>query len=179
MKEIFLDVVIPVAPKDKDKVLISPSSFLSNSTTHVYLICSSHQIDVSNLKYVKIILEEQFPFALNDLEHILKAKGSIYPHVSWYYQQLLKLCVFEVIEGLGDNVLILDSDFAFMRPLPFLTVDGRALLARGYPFRWTFGEAIKVNRTTLTSTLARNWYLAGIWVIPLRKSIITFCSKNR
>lgn len=166
VKEMFIDVVIPVAVKDKDKLYFSLSSLLTNSLTpirHVYLISSSNQLEFTNQKNVKIILEEQFPFTLKDLEDILKSKGSIHPHASWYYQQLLKLYVFEVIVGLSDSVLILDSDFAINRPISFLTMDGRALLARGYPFSWTFRENMneKINHSHIdfAKKLVPGWNL--------------------
>lgn len=141
--KMFIDVVIPVALKDKEKLIISLSSFLSNCATpirNVYLICSSSHFDVTQLTKVKLIPEEQFPFTLKDLEQTLKAKGSSYAHCTWYYQQLLKLYVFEVLNDLNDNVLILDSDFAIKRPITLLTDDGRAVLVKGYPFSWNVGE---------------------------------------
>lgn len=144
----FIDVVIPIAVKDTEKLINSLSSLLLNCSTpirHVYLICSSSQLNFTNRLNVKIVLEKQFPFALKDLEHALNAKGSTHPHATWYYQQLLKLYVFDVLDDLCDNVLILDSDFAFNRPIAFLTDEGHALLARGYPFSWTVTENADVK----------------------------------
>ncbi len=67
---------------------------------------------------------------------MVKKKNSKYNHASWYYQQLLKFYVFEVISNLEPNTLILDSDFFFNKKIKFINDDGKAILASGYPFKW-------------------------------------------
>lgn len=184
-KKMSVDVVIPVAVKDKHKLLISLSSLQSNCVTpirNVYLICSSSHFDFTQLPNVKIIPEEQFPFTLNDLERILTLKGSTHPHSTWYYQQLLKLYVFEVSTDLADDVLVLDSDFAFKRPISLLDDDGRAILARGYPFRWkmrqnTDQEQPKHSHIDFSKRLLPTWNLQDNFTgmhhhILLRKHIM-------
>ncbi|HRI66402.1 MAG TPA: DUF6492 family protein [Polyangium sp.] len=139
----MIDVVIPVAPKDYPKLERSVLGILENSRTpirEVFLIAA----DDSALNYLNahvslkmsVVKEREMPFTKADIAALLEEQGATAKHASWYYQQLLKFYAFQVIHGLGDDVLILDSDFVFAKPLPFLTDDGRAILSRGYPFKW-------------------------------------------
>lgn len=139
----MIDVVIPVAPKDYPKLERSLLGILENSRTpigRVFLIAA----DDGALKYVNadlstkvsVVNEREMPFTKRDIVGLLEEQGATAKQASWYYQQLLKFYVFQVIRGLGDDVLILDADFVFSRPLHFLTEDGRAILSRGYPFKW-------------------------------------------
>lgn len=139
----MIDVVIPVATKDYSKLQTSVRGILENSQTpirQVFLIAADDNV----LKYlnadlsqkVSVVKESEMPFAKRDIAGLFEEQGATAKHASWYYQQLLKFYVFQVIRGLGDHVLILDADFVFSRPLHFLTEDGRAILARGYPFKW-------------------------------------------
>jgi Family of unknown function (DUF6492) len=139
----MIDVVIPVAPKDYPKLERSLLGILENSRTPirgVFLIAA----DDSALKYlnadlspkVSVVKEREMPFTKRDIAGLLEERGATANQASWYYQQLLKFYVFQVIRGLGDDVLILDADFIFSKPLHFLTEDGRAILSRGYPFKW-------------------------------------------
>jgi Family of unknown function (DUF6492) len=139
----MIDVVIPVAPKDYPKLERSLLGILENSQTpigRVFLIAA----DDGALKYlnadvstkVSVVQECEMPFTKRDIAELLEEQGATAKQASWYYQQLLKFYVFQVIRGLGDDVLILDADFVFSRPLHFLTEDGRAILSRGYPFKW-------------------------------------------
>jgi hypothetical protein len=139
----MIDVVIPVAPKDYPKLERSVLGILKNSRTPirgVFLIAA----DDGALKYlnadlspkVSVVKEREMPFTKRDIAELLEERGATAKQASWYYQQLLKFYVFQVIRGLGDDVLILDADFVFSKPLHFLTEDGRAILSRGYPFKW-------------------------------------------
>lgn len=139
----MIDVVIPVAPKDYPKLQASLLGILENSRTPirgVFLIAADDNV----LKYlnadlsrgVSVVKEREMPFSKDDIAELFEQQGATAKHASWYYQQLLKFYVFQVIRGVGESVLILDADFVFSRPLQFLTEDGRAILARGYPFKW-------------------------------------------
>lgn len=139
----MIDVVIPVAPKDYPKLERSVLGILENSQTpigRVFLIAA----DDGALKYlnadlspkVSVVNEREMPFTKRDIEELLEERGATANQASWYYQQLLKFYAFQVIRGLGDQILILDSDFVVSKPLHFLTEDGRAILSRGYPFKW-------------------------------------------
>src|ERR1043166_6659642 len=99
-----MDVVIPVALKDKIKLKKSLQGILENSLTpinKVYIISNNENIlkDLLNNTHktnVKIIFipETQFPFTKEDIKRILYRKKSKYNHGTWYYQQLLKFYIF-------------------------------------------------------------------------------------
>ncbi|CAG8499648.1 16934_t:CDS:1 [Cetraspora pellucida] len=140
-----MDVVIPVAIKDKIKLQKCLQGILENSLTpinNVYIISNNENIlkDLlnNNSTDVKIIFisEAHFPFSKEDIKRVLDWKKSEYNHATWYYQQLLKFYIFRVIPDLFENVLILDSDFIFKQKVGFMTNDGKAILAYGYPFKW-------------------------------------------
>lgn len=138
-----IDVAVPVAPKDYAKLGRCLSGVLQSSETaigNVYLITTDDKalghLDVDIARRVTVVRERDMPFTKGDVEQLLEQAGASRRQASWYYQQLLKLYVFEAISGLRDHVLILDADFTFCKRLRFLTADGRALLSRGYPFKW-------------------------------------------
>ncbi|QSQ19200.1 hypothetical protein JY651_28070 [Pyxidicoccus parkwayensis] len=132
-----------MAPKDYDKLAPCIASIVQHSRTpirNVYVVARQelehlHLHQVAG-KPVIWINEERYPFAVHDVTDALVRKGTTHPHGSWYYQQLLKLCVYSAIPDLLDHVLILDADFHFARGVPFLTERGEAILSPGYPFEW-------------------------------------------
>jgi hypothetical protein len=140
-----MDIVIPVARKDYQKLKNTISAILENSITsikNIYVIAQNGEF----LKYLKklnkkvILIEEHlFPFTINDISNLLEFKNSSYNHSSWYYQQLLKFYIFSVIENISNMVLILDSDFVFCKKISFISNDGKAILSNGYPFKWLQG----------------------------------------
>lgn len=139
----MIDIVIPVAPKDYPKLGRCLSGVLESSETpigKIFLIAADDEalqaLNPDAAERVSVVREREMPFTKGDVELLLAEQGASQRQASWYYQQLLKFYVFETIAGLRDQVLILDADFAFCRSLRFLTGDGRALLSRGYPFKW-------------------------------------------
>jgi hypothetical protein len=139
----MIDITIPVAPKDYPKLGRCLRGVLKNSATpigKIFLIAADDEalqaLDADTANRVSVVKERDMPFTKGDVERLLEEKGASRRQASWYYQQLLKFYVFEAIGGLCDHVLILDADLAFCKRLRFLTEDGRALLSRGYPFKW-------------------------------------------
>ncbi|GES76665.1 hypothetical protein RCL2_000406400 [Rhizophagus clarus] len=166
-----MDVVIPVALKDKIKLKRSLQGILENSLTpinKVYIISNNENIlkDLlnNNKTNVKIIFipETQFPFSKEDIKEILHRKKSKYNHSTWYYQQLLKFYIFRVIPDLLENVLILDCDFIFKEEVSFITDDGKAILAYGYPFKWIlnttkYPEKVKHSHIDFAKRFVPTW----------------------
>jgi hypothetical protein len=138
---IKIDVVVPLALKDIPKLQICIENLVAHSLTpirNIYII-SNNNIILNNLFIDKPLIwvnEAEFPFTKEDIENIFKSKQCMYQHTSWYYQQLLKFYIFRVIPDLLPNTLILDSDYVFIKDIKFLTDDGKAILASGYPFKW-------------------------------------------
>jgi hypothetical protein len=146
-----IDVVIPVAVKDKYKLEKSLKGILTNSKNpinKIYIVAEDLKIrDSISLEDERIVWlsEKIYPFSKKDIENLLVSNSSTYAHASWYYQQLLKFYVFEAIPDISDNALILDSDFVFIRPVEFVTDDGKAILSYGYPFKWLTGTSTYPN----------------------------------
>jgi hypothetical protein len=138
-----MDIVIPVAPKDKLKLKMSIDGILNNSSTNignVYVIAQDKSIiknlNTKNKKNIIFISEKLFPFSKSDIETLINKRYPGFDHSSWYYQQLLKFYAFKVIKNLSKNFLILDSDFIFLKKIELLSQNNVATLAYGYPFKW-------------------------------------------
>jgi hypothetical protein len=58
----------------------------------------------------------------------------------WYYQQLLKLYTPYVIPGISPNVLVLDSDTVFLRPVKFLNNQNAGLYNPGTEYFKSYFE---------------------------------------
>lgn len=149
-----IDVVILVALKDKDKLEKSVSGILKNSKTpinKVFIVAENltilDSLSSANKNNEKIVglSETIYPFSKHDIEALLAKKGSHHDNASWYYQQILKFYVFDVIPNICDNVLILDSDFTFIKPIEFLSSEGKGILSYGYPFQWLIGTTSYPN----------------------------------
>lgn len=133
--------MITLAVKDLDKLTICLKQIFQNSLTPINKIYVVTKQDICQQKLhfeqpIVWIAEETYPFRLADIEDFFKKKGNQYRNSSWYYQQLLKFYIFEVIPNLLPNTLILDADFFISKPLTFLTEEGQAILSYGYPFKW-------------------------------------------
>lgn len=167
-----IDVVIPVALKDKDKLEKSVNGILKNSKTpinKIFIVAENLSIletlswNNKNNKDIVGLSETIYPFSKNYIRELLVKNQSNYDHTSWYYQQLLKLYVFDAIPNICDNVLILDSDFIFIKPIEFLTSEGKGILSCGYPFQWLIGTSTYPNKNIKHShinharKLVRNW----------------------
>ncbi len=84
--------------------------------------------------------EKLFPFSFADVSYYLNGQdqnrsreflskpGS---RCGWYYQQLLKLYAGFVIPDISSNVLIVDADVVFLRPISFLNEQGGGLYTSG------------------------------------------------
>lgn len=140
LNEKSIDLVIPVAYKDKAVLKRCLEGVLQNSVTpisKIYIISKTKKIlndlKLQTDKEIIFVSEDLFPFSKKDIEVFLKKRRSKYRHASWYYQQLLKFYAFKVIKQLADDFLILDSDFILIDKVKFLTQKGKAIFALGYP----------------------------------------------
>jgi hypothetical protein len=145
-----LDIAIPVAPKDLSKLTHCINGIVSNCSDRIrqiFVVCSQTSArevckqEVCKNGQVQVINEELFPFSKRQITSLMKSviKGRVvFDNAGWYFQQLLKMYAFRVIPGLLENVLILDADFFFRKPITFFreSPELRILLAHGYPFDW-------------------------------------------
>lgn len=122
----LIDVVIPSAPKDLEILEACIEGIKTNGRKLGRVIVVSNTLLTDSAEWFD---ERLFPFTKADIalylcqgnetraKKFLSEKGS---RVGWYYQQLLKLYAPFVIPDISSNVLILDSDTVFLKPVSFL-----------------------------------------------------------
>ena len=111
------DIVYCVGPKDREIVKLSVQSverFVS-SYRRIYLI-SREPLHLANCIDIS---ENEFPFQLPDINDVIGVPS----RCGWYFQQLLKLYVKDVIPDLSSRYLIIDSDTVFLKDIQFFGVD--------------------------------------------------------
>ena len=172
MRDHRIDIVMPTASKDASRMEGALRGILENCREpigSIYVISPERFLsDSISGKRIHWIPDADFPFLIEDIRAIFRRKGGAYQNASWYYQQLLKFYAFSVIGGLGDRILILDSDYVFIRPVNFLDEDGRAMLAYGYPFQWRLGtekysETIEHVHADFAQRLIPGWRPMHPW----------------
>lgn len=106
------DAVIPYHEKDSEILpyCIEAAHRNLEGLRNIYIV-SKHDPDVENVIW---IAESEFPFTIQDVGQIIPENRR-----GWYYQQLLKLYVQDVVPELLDHYLILDSDVVFVKPVTF------------------------------------------------------------
>ncbi len=123
-KEEPIDVIIPCAPKDirSLELCIEGIKTYGINVNRVIVISSE---PLSNL--AEWFDEAQFPFCKEQVAHqIFKDKGKAEAYLKsnkdrsgWILQQLLKLYASFVIPNISSNILCLDSDTIFLKPVSF------------------------------------------------------------
>jgi hypothetical protein len=128
----MIDIIIVAHTKDKEilnLLLISIKNYINkrdesllslpevvrqdsviNNYKNIYLIAKENFINNSSITFIS---EDKYPFTKTDI--ITRLKNCPEHRLGWYYQQLLKLYVFDVIPNLTDNILILDADVLFLQ----------------------------------------------------------------
>lgn len=120
-----IDVVIPSTEKDLPT--------LNNAIDGIKKFCKVRRVIVLSRNKLtdkaEWFNEAQFPFTKDDIAlnlfkgdriaatNYLKTTGN---RLGWFLQQLLKLYAYKVIPGLSSNILILDSDTIFLKPISFI-----------------------------------------------------------
>lgn len=118
-----IDVVIPAVNRGRSEYCIASIKRFGKSIRNVYVISPEQVTDKA------IWIDESiFPFSIFDVakhlykdeekaqEHLKQGKGRI----GWYLQQLLKLYAPLVIPDISSNILLLDSDVIFLKPVNFM-----------------------------------------------------------
>jgi hypothetical protein len=78
-----------------------------------------------DVECVTWISDSSLPFTLEDVAMYIKHPS----RVGWYYQQLVKLCVYDYIGSSASHILLLDSDVIIRNPVKFFTEDGKTCFA--------------------------------------------------
>lgn len=120
-----IDIVIPSCEKDLETLELA----IRHAVQHVagvrrVIVVSDHRFT----DQAEWFDEKLYPFTKEQVEKALDRKEKkVGKRVGWYYQQLLKLYAHRVIPGLSSNVLILDSDTIFLRPVQFINARNGSL----------------------------------------------------
>lgn len=130
-----IDVVIPCCPKDVETLDLCIDKIKEYGANLRRVIVVSKGRLTNKAEWFS---EEKFPFSKEMLAlEIFRGDrlaaeeflGSSQTRIGWIYQQFLKLYAPFVIEGLSSNVLILDADAIFIRPVTFLSEKGEPLFS--------------------------------------------------
>ena len=109
------DVVIPVGPNDinglEEQIACTKKNIYGYR--NIYLICSVPSVTVEGCTTID---ENIFPFNKKTVEHF----HGKHRQNGWYLQQLLKLYAGEVITGILNRYLVIDSDTYFLKPTTFI-----------------------------------------------------------
>ena len=122
----MIDVIIPAHEKDMDTLDLCIEYIKTNSINQINNIYVISKNELT--KNAKWIPESRWEFSKKDIAQYI----GYHQRTGWYYQQLLKLTVFNNIDSLEDNVLICDSDTMFIRPVRFVEEDGTICLSMSY-----------------------------------------------
>jgi hypothetical protein len=144
-----LDVIIPCTEKDLTTLEHCIAGILKNGRPIRRVIIVSNRKLTNKAEWFD---EKKFPFCKADValqlcgEDAARAKAYLtapQSRTGWYYQQLLKFYAPFVIPGISANVLILDSDTIFLRPVHFLNSEHAGLYNTGTENHQSYFEHAK------------------------------------
>ncbi len=124
-----IDVVIPAHEKDIRTLEMAIEGIRTyGKNVRRVVVVSAKQLTV-NAEWFD---EAHYPFSKKEVldfirNNVLKNDRTEVPRLGWIYQQLLKLYAPITIPDLSPNVLILDADTIFLRPVDFIDCQGNAL----------------------------------------------------
>lgn len=121
----FLDVVIPCHSKDFEMLEDCIEGIKENGKNIRRVIVVSDKKISDNAEFFS---EDLFPFSKESIyENIVqgrqlkdKTQQKLIARLGWIFQQLIKIYASYIIPDLSENVLILDADTVFFRPVCFL-----------------------------------------------------------
>ena len=131
-----VDVVFPTAPKDAETIDLAIEGIRQNCKNLGRIIVVSSEHLTNNAEWFD---ESQFPFSKYDValylhqmdkDRATKYLNQRHSRVGWYFAQLLKLYAGLVIPGISSNVVIIDSDTIFLRPIEFVNEKERGFIIR-------------------------------------------------
>lgn len=125
-----IDVIIPCHSKDASVLDRCIKGIKTNGDNIRRVIVVSKEKITDEAEWFD---ESKYPFSFSDVERELingeksrKVKLKEFNRVGWYYQQLLKFYSAYVIEDISENILILDADSIFFKPVSFINKKGAA-----------------------------------------------------
>lgn len=115
----LIDVVIPAHEKDLKTLDYVIAAIKRNGANIRRVIVVSKEKFTDQAEWFD---EALYPFSYQEISDILGGQ-----RVGWHYQQLLKLYTAFVIPNISENILILDADTVFYRPVKFFSDEGLPL----------------------------------------------------
>ncbi len=131
---IMLDIVIVLGPNDinmieynikfnsqniinaRNMYIITPLTILNQIQSKIDEL--NKAINTGSISGKIILIDEAiFPFTMADIGELMGVKNN---RNGWYLQQLLKLYVGNVVPGILDNYLVVDTDTIFTKPTLFI-----------------------------------------------------------
>ena len=119
-----IDVVIPCVAKDLEVLEQCIQGAKNNFEGIRRIIVVSPERYTNSAEWYD---EAEFPFSIRDIAEELvsnKKEALVFlkngERAGWYFQQLLKLYAPLVIPGISSNVVVLDADTIFLKPVKFL-----------------------------------------------------------
>ena len=133
-----IDVVIPCHKKDC-RTLEKVISGIKKHILHRRLIVVSSERLTDNAEWFD---EKNYPMSMKDIAYELfqdEGKAVAYmqdprTRIGWIYQQFLKLYASFAIPDISKNVLVVDADTIFFKPVTFLTESGAPMFNVGTEF---------------------------------------------
>ena len=119
-----IDVVVPCHAKDMRTLPLVIEGIKNNIKNHRRIIVVSSKQLIDTAEWFD---EKQYPFTKETLAYeIFKDEKRAYDfihhpksRVGWIYQQLLKAYAIFVIPNISSNVLVIDADTIFLKPVGF------------------------------------------------------------
>ena len=120
-----IDIVIPCCGKDVEILEQCIAGAKNNISNVRRVIIVSPEKYTDNAEWYN---EKDYPFSKNDIAKALGMNENA-SRIGWYFQQLLKIYAPVTIPGISSNVLIIDADTVFLRPVKFLNEKNGGLYA--------------------------------------------------
>ncbi|MCA9770722.1 hypothetical protein KC460_05120 [Candidatus Dependentiae bacterium] len=140
-----IDVIIPCTSKDKRTLELCIEGIQKNGKNINRIIVISDKKLTDNAEWFD---EKKYPFSRIDIAtYIFKDKQKTKNYltkrknrIGWIFQQLLKLYALFVVPDISDDILVLDADTIFLRPITFIDEDGTALYGIGSEYHMPYFE---------------------------------------
>lgn len=141
-----IDVVIPCVAKDLPTLELCISGIRTYGENIRRIIIISPERLSENAEWYD---EKKFPFSKLDIVKEIFGEdrvaldqflASSECKVGWIYQQVLKFYAPFVIPGISSNVLLLDADTIFLRPVSFMSKEGHGLYNIGREYQPAYFE---------------------------------------
>lgn len=130
-----IDIVIACHEKDKDVLQVCIKSVKKYIKNARRIIVISEKKLTSQAEWFN---EDLFPFSKKSIElEFSKIDPKFYSdkgkkdRIGWYFKQILNFYSLRIIPNISDNVLILDSDVIFLKPIQFIDQNGIMLHGPG------------------------------------------------